>query len=53
MLSGSLNVEERNGVDVRDGRGGSEARNPRAIEEKYVIADDWQGRQGGYHTGIK
>lgn len=34
VLSGSLNVEERNGVDVRDGRGGSEAWNPRSIEEK-------------------
>lgn len=34
MLNGSLNVEKRNGVDVGDGRGGSGAQNPRAIEEK-------------------
>lgn len=57
MLSGNLNAEKRNQVDVGHSRGGTEVQNPRDTEEKVWHDRGSAGKRGripdGERAGIK
>lgn len=46
MLSGNLNAEKRNQVDVGHSRGGTEVQNPRDTEEKVWHDRGSAGKRG-------